>query len=321
MEVLFSRMSKNTKAKTDEQLAHMSSRSKTHKRHKLQGDLRRQHRFLRVAAAERPSPKRNFGGLEGFELILKPDGAWHRCDDPEELIQYLKKEKRRRLKYEKWTTRHGKPELAKRTVQRPIDILTTSLHPAASDVLAADVAGGRDIRPTLRAIFGPFLQAARALLEKQRYVLAAAMHMNTDDLHMDIAVAKNCPIKGRIGRTGLLTVGPWCVAVDRQIRCGARINPTKQNRYQRSVANYRRRYGNDAKPLDITLARLLDDCALRVMGARLEASLQAYAQGVPELERKHAECDAAELEQARAIVLGSVEQDNRLDAPDGPSLR
>ncbi len=314
-------MSKNTKARTDEQLSHMSSRSAAHQRHKFQGELRRQHRFLKVISAERPSPKRDFGGVEGFELILNADGVWRRCSDPEEVGRYLKAEKRRRCKYEAWTTRHGKPELAKRTMKTPIDILTTSLHPAASDILAEDVKAKRDIKPALRAIFGSFLRSAQELLEKQRYVLAAAAHLNTDDLHFDIAVARNCPIKGRIGHAGARTVGPWCVAVDRQIRSGARINRTKKGQYQRDVASYRHRYGNDAKPIDIVLARLMDKCAAQVLGPRLEASIQAYAKSVPELERKHAACAAEELEQVRAILLKSVEQDNLPDTPETPSIR
>jgi hypothetical protein len=294
-------MSTYTRPKTKRQLRHPGSRSKSHRIDKEQGEARKETAWFGVDAPERPSPKRNFRGLTGHEFVHE-NGQWRRCQGPEEFADHLEGEAKKRSWYMGKTTRKGVPVDMKRRAP-PLDTLTTSFAPWLSAWTAAECAGGRDPRPKLGAIRSLWLQAAQNAVAGLRYVLGYAFHADTDDLHFDLCLSRQSGTGERIGETGLGLCGPWCTAVDRQVRCGATIRAEKANQLKRSVANFRHRYGPEAKPLDVTLARSLDAAADTVVGDELRPYIEAYARSVPELERKHAAAQLAVLEGAKAKLL------------------
>jgi len=295
-------MSTYTKAKSKRQQRHAASRSRSHRQDKRQGEARRKTAWIGVDAPPRPSPRRNFGPLDGHEYTHDGD-QWHRCPDPEEFADHLEAESERRSWYVKQTKRKGVPVVMKRQVATPLEILTTTFAPWLSDWTAAEVAAGRDPRPKLAAIRNRWLAAAQQSIDGQRYVLGYAFHADTDDLHFDFILSRQDGAGGRIGQPGLNLVGPWCCSVDRQMRSGAKIHPDKSKQLQRSVANFRHRYGQEAKPLDVTLARALDAAADEELGDELRPYREAYARRVPELERQHTAAQLAVLEAARKKLL------------------
>jgi hypothetical protein len=148
-----------------------------------------------------------------------------------------------------------------------------------------------------------------------RYVLGYAFHADTDDLHFDLCLSRQDGAGGRIGEAGLRLCGPWVCGCDRQWRSGAKIRAEKANQLRRSVANFRHRYGPEAKPLDVTLARSLDAAADQVLGPELRPYVEAYAKQVPELERKHAAAQLAVVESAKAKLLQQSAPE-----PTGPEI-
>lgn len=291
-----------TKAKTKAQFRHPGSRSVSHQRDKEQGEARRETAWLGVDAPTRPSPRRSFPGLEGHEY--RHDGQhWQRCPGAEEFADYLEEEGKRRAWYMSRTTRKGAVIDMRRPVDSPLVFLTTTLAPWESDWLAAEIVAGRDPRPKLALIRNQWLTAAQQALKGQRHLLGYAFHCDTDDPHFDLILSRQDGEGGRIGKPGLLLTGPWTVGVDRQVRSGAIIHAEKRNQLRRAVGNFRHRYGQDAVPLDITLARALDTAADDVLGDELRPFREAYARRVPELERKHAVAQLEVVEAAKERLL------------------
>jgi hypothetical protein len=321
-------MSTHTKAKTKRQNRHPGSRGRSHKRDKDQGEARHETAWLAVNAPQRPSPARTFPGLEGHEY--RYDGkAWHRCLGPEEFGDYLEEEAKRRGHYMSRTTRKGVEVDMKRPVMAPLEVQTTTLAPWVSDWLAAELAAGRDPRPELIGIRNRWLAAAQHALNGQRYLLGYAWHCDTDDPHFDLILSRQDGQGGRIGAPGLRLVGPWCVGVNRQVRAGATIHAEKGKQLQRAVANFRHRYGAESKPLDVTLASVLDAAADAVLGAVLQPFREAYAARVPTLERQHAAAQLAVLQAAEEklrerMMLESPapepEPEQEQPEPDEPTL-
>ena len=290
--------------RTDKECKHPASRGASHHLDKLLGEARRRVRMIPVTAAPSPSQKRDFGDLQGFELYREQVGPWRRIDDPEEFGPLMIKERKARSTYKATASRRGQPEVVTRRDPYPIQNLTFVLHPAASDWVAGQVATSLDPKPALREILRRFYLLVQETLAGQRDLFGICFHADTDDLHFDFLISRQGP-NGRIGKAGLGLVGPWCVAVDRQIRAGAEVGVQKRAQYVRAVANFRRRYG-DAKPLDIRLCRALDDVSAAVIGAPLRQYVDAYAKSVPGLERAHALAAIAELDEARAKLAATI---------------
>lgn len=298
-------MSTRSLLRTKRQRRHPASRSKSHRVDKLQGEARQRTVWVGVDAPERPSRRRCFTGLDGHEYTL--DGAtWSRCNGPEDFADHIEEQSDLRSWYKKKTTRNGVPVDMKRRVDAPIEVLTTTFEPALSDWTAAELVVGRNPRPKLAAIRNLWLRVVQASLAGQRYLLGYAFHADTDDLHFDLVCSRQDGKGGRIGKPGLGLVGPWCVGTDRQVRVGATISEEKRSQLHRSAANFRHRYGTDAKPLDVTFARALDEAAETVLGEALTPFRTAYAASVPAMERKHAEAQLAKLDAARNKLLQQV---------------
>jgi hypothetical protein len=191
----------------------------------------------------------------------------------------------------------------KRHVASPVEVQTTTCPPWLSDWIAHVIAQGRDPRPKLAAIRNAWIPAALLLIKGERHVLGYAFHCDTDDPHFDLCWSRQDGVGGRIGHPGLQRAGPWCVGVDRQVRVGANINAEKRGQLRSSVANFRRRYGMAAIPLDVALARVLDAAADSVLGTELQPFREAYAERVPELERLHALAQLRVIEAAREKLL------------------
>lgn len=307
-------MSTHTKAKTRRQWRHPASRSVSHQEDKRQGDRRRETDWIGVDAPERPSPKRSFGPIQGHEYTYER-GKWHRCETPEEFADFLEYEARRRNWYRDQTSRKGVPVTMTRRVAAPLEILTTTFSPWLSDHTAAQVAAGRDPRPGLAKIRNGWLQAAQRLLGQTRWLLGYAFHADTDDLHFDLVLSRQDGNGGRIGEAGLKLVGPWSVGCDRQVRAGADIHPDKRRQLRRGIANFRRRYGEEAVPVDVALARALDTAADDVLGDELRPYREAYAKRVPKMERQHTAARLAVVEAAKAQLL---ERTSEAEAPKRP---
>jgi hypothetical protein len=91
------------------------------------------------------------------------------------------------------------------------------------------------------------------------------------------------------------------VCVDRQLRAAAKISSAKRAAFERSMANYQRRYGG-AIPLDMEFARMLDAVADEVIGMELAPLKRGYANRVPELEEAHRRIKAQQIEAARLAI-------------------
>jgi hypothetical protein len=306
-------MPTSLRPRTKRQIRHSASRCRSHGLDKSQGEARKETAWLGINAPKSPSPQRSFGTLQGHEYTYE-NGRWCRCQDPEEFADYLEREAKARSWYKGQTQRKGVPIEMKRRAT-PLEILTTTFAPPLSTWTAAEFAAGRDPRPKLGAIRNLWLQAAMKALSGVRACLGYAFHADTDDLHFDLCLSRQDGLGGRIGETGLHTVGPYCVGVDRQVRSGAMIRPEKANQLKRAVGSFRRRYGQDAKPLDVVLARALDAAAEKVLGAELRPYVEAYAKSVPELERRHAAAQLEILEGAKARLLQQSAPE-----PTGPEI-
>lgn len=194
----------------------------------------------------------------------------------------------------------------KRTVAAPLEIQTTSFAPWLSDWTAAEIAARRDPRKKLAATRNRWLETAREMFGGVRHLLGFACHTDTDDLHFDLALSRQDGQGGRIGEPGLRLVGPWCVGTDRQLRAGAEISPDKRRQLRRSVANFHHRYGKEAVPLDVVLARALDAAAEEAIGPELLRYRDAYAERVPGLERRHTLAKLAALQAAEEKLRESL---------------
>ncbi len=297
---------KFTRTKTRRQREHSGSRSRTHREDQAAGEVRRQFRTFSVPASPSPSPKRDFGDLEGFELIRCEGGTWRRCEDPEEFGAFLNAEARARTSYKAVVSRHGHPESITRHDPTPIHIHTVVWHPAVSDWVAAEIKAGGDPKPAMREMLRRYIPSILKQFKGCRHVLGLAVHI-TDDPHLDICVSRQGP-NGRIGRAGLHHAGPWLVGVDRQLRAGATVNPRKRHQYDRAMANFGRRYGIDAVPFDFALTRAFDHVAGTVLGDQLQPFMTAFADRVPAIERAHARAALLELERAREVILEDIRQ-------------
>lgn len=214
------------------------------------------------------------------------------------------------------TQRHGRPVKMKRKAGTPIEVLTTTFPPWLSDWTLAEFEAGRDPRPFLADIRNEWIARALARLDGQRFILGTAFHADTDDLHFDICTSRQDGTGGRIGEAGLRLVGPWCIGTDRQIRAGAQISQKKETQLSRSVANFRHRYGANSVPLDIELARDLDEAAAGIIGPSLDAFRVAYAERVPAVERANEAAELAAIEAARAKITGEPTPINPDQAPE-----
>lgn len=286
------------RAKTKQQIEHTNSRSPGHKRDQKQGEIRQRIAWLGVPAPKRPSPCRDFGSLSGHEYI-PVKGKWSRCDAPEEYTDHLERENGKRSWFMDSTQRKGVAVKMKRRVKAALEILTVTFPPWLSSWVAAEVKEGHDPRPKLAAIRNAWMQVVQSTLTGKRYLLGYAFHADTDDLHFDLTVSRQDGLGGRIGKPGLMMVGPWCTGVDRQLRSGAKINADKKDKLQRSVANFRHRYGPKMKPLDVSLARALDQAAEGVLGPELAPYRESYAKQVPTLEREHTAAQLSMLDRAK----------------------
>jgi hypothetical protein len=287
----------------------------------MAGDRLKAEVVVRVEAPVRPGPRRQFSelGLEGHEMTY--DGLrWARAADPEAFADYVQDEGDRRAAFIDETQRRGKVVRMKRTAGTPIEIITTSFPPWLSEWVASELRTGRNPRPQIARVRAAWARGALDLLDGQRYVLGFAFHADTDDLHLDLCVSRQDGNGGRIGKSGLGLVGPWCTAVDRQVRAGAEISQLKRTQLGRSVANFRRREGQDAVPLDVRLARILDAAADHIVGPILSLFKTAYATSVPTLERLHAEAELAALDAARERVARGMHSRRNDPAPVRPEI-
>jgi hypothetical protein len=313
-------MSTHIRAKTDRQLEHSGSRGKSHLRDKAEGERRRRVKSLCYPAAQHPNEDRPFHEyIDGHEQKHDPDtGAWTRCVDPEEYPKYLLAQNRVRSRFKDSTIRKGKPISMLRKAATPIEILVTTFPPWLSDWALAEFKAKRDPRPFLAKIRNCWIPRALSRLAGIRYLVGYSFHCDTDDLHFDLAVSRQDGKGGRIGRAGLGLVGPWATATDRQVRAGATISPNKASRLSRDVANFRHRYSDGRVPLDVMLARDLDEVADNVLGAQLNPWKEAYAAKVPELERAHLAAELSAIDAIRAKIADGVCPTNTV--PTGPAI-
>lgn len=299
-------MSTSNRLVTSRQIDHVDSSTPGHRLDKIQGEKRREIAYLAVPSGQHPSPKRDFGSLAGHAYTRdQATGEWNRCQENGEFARYLKEMAKVRSCYYDDVTRKGVPSRMKRRDKAPLRDQITTFEPGLSDWVAHEVAEGRDPSPKLALIRNRWLKAAERLFEGKAFIVGYAFHADTDDLHFDLITTRHDGKGGRIGKSGQNLVGPWCVAVDRQIRSGATISATKRSQYSRSVANFRHRYGAETKPLDISLARALDDAGESTLGPELLQFRAAYAARVPELEKQHQAAREAILSAAWEKLHGS----------------
>ncbi len=269
-----------------------------HHHDKARAEARRETEWVAVSASPRPSIHRNFGDLEAYEYRYENE-EWKRCDGPNDYGSWLKREAKRRARYTSKTSRKGVAVTMTRTDESPIKILVVSMSPWGSDCFADQFASGIDPRPQLWEIQRRWLAEVMKLFAGRRYVLAFALHCDTDDLHWDIAVSRQDGEGGRIGEAGLNLVGPWCVGTNRQVRAGAKISAEKRTQLERAVANFERRHGSSQIPLDVSLALALDKATESVFGEeQIRPYREAYARRVPEFERLHKEAQLTALRAA-----------------------
>lgn len=309
-----------TRARSSRQRRHPASRSESHRRDKKEAEARGESLVVRVPAPAHPCADRPFVamGLEGHEFTF--DGArWSRCEGPEEFADHLELEGERRASFVDETRRRGVAVKMKRKVGTPIEVLTTTFPPWVSEWVAAELRSGRDPRPQLARIRSAWMGKVMDRLQGERFLLGYAFHADTDDLHFDVCVSRQDGKGGRIGAAGLGLVGPWCVGVDRQLRAGAEIAPLKRSQLSRSVANFRRREGASAVPLDVQFARDLDSAADDVIGPALSLFKTAYAKQVPFLEQQHAQASLDALDAARDQIETALPRSRRQTPPPPPS--
>jgi hypothetical protein len=251
-------------------------------------------------------------GLTGHEYILDENG-WRLCENPEEFSDFIEVESRRRSWFHQFTTRKGRPATMRRKTPTSLEVITTTFPPWLSDWTLASLRAGKDPRQKLGAITSRWLTLAIDLIGGERHLLGEAFHADTSDPHFDLIASRQDGLGGRIGGAGLGLAGPWTVGVDRQIRAGASIGRDKRRRFSRNCQKFQEREGPGATPLDLLLARSLDDAAAEVLGEELAPFISAYAASVPRLEREHRRAALDALDRARRMVLG---QDRDAEPPE-----
>ncbi len=300
---------KHTKLRTKSQLLHVDSSTTSHKRDKAAGDKRRSVQFVAVGAADRPSPERTFPGVTGIEVIYdESTRRWSVCGSKGEFGAHLVGESAARARFYAPTRRKGVVEIMARLDPNPLTNHTVSFHPAQSDLIADLTARGEG-QDLPRKVMAQFIKRAMPLFAGRRYVIGAALHVDTSDLHVDVTVARNGR-NGRLGDAGLGMTGPWMAAVDRQIAC-AKINNEKRSLYERAMANFQRREGAGAIPFDILLARAFDEAAASVLGSQLQPYVDRYAASVPNLEREQLLATLREVEAVRGKLLHTLTEIDR----------
>lgn len=305
--------------RTKRQLRHMDSLSHTHKLDKAAGERRSATRHIRVESGPSPSPKRSFPEeLTGHAFMFNPAGdGWRRCSRPEEYADFVEKEHESRGFYVDTVIRDGRPRRMRRQAARPLQYLTVTFPPWASDWLEESFRANRNPLPSLARIRGDWLARTLPRVAERRFLVGLAFHADTDDPHFDLCCSRQDGSGARIGEPGLGLVGSWCVGVDRQIRCGAPVSFEKRDKFERDMANFARRYGHDAVPLDLQIARDFDAAVDKELGQEIEPFKRAYAARVPELSRAHLERELAVLDRARAKIVSEL---SGLSHSSGPSL-
>lgn len=295
--------------KTVRQFLHCGSRSASHAHDKKKGDARRENVYIAVEAESRPSPHREFRKLTGFEAIRNPDGSWRLCKAVDEFGEYLLRESAARAPFREWATRRGRREMMSRIDRHPLSIHTASFHPAVSSLIANRIARGEDGQEMVKAIAARFAVKATSVFAGKRYLLGLATHTDSDDLHIDTVVARN----GQQGRHGggLGLVGPWTCGVHRQLKAGAKINPSKRAMFEENLRKFRSRQGATAVPLDIMLADAIDQVSAKVLGPELQQYMKEWAEKVPGDEKIHVIAALTELDRAREKLLCQLEPSER----------
>lgn len=297
-------MSTYVRARTKRQIRHPASRCASHIRDKAAGEARRESVWIRVSAPERPSPERSWP-LTGHEFRF--DGEhWHRCEAPEDFADYLESEARSRSSFIDHTQRHGKSVRMKRPATG-VEVLTTTAAPWVSAWTAHQFTLGakqQDVaRGKLAQLRNKFMASFCERMKGRRYVIGMAVHLDSSDWHIDGVISRQDGHGGRIGQgSGLRLSGPWQVGVYRQLRAGADIDGLKHAQFESNATNFQRRYGADAIPLDIQLARDFDDAATEAIGPELAPFIASYAASVPDLEREHRDASLASLRAAEAKI-------------------
>ena len=293
-------MSTYTRARTRRQQMHPGSRGESHKADMAAAKDRKLLGFIPVREPHQPiraRPLQDYG-ISGYEMIY--DGTrWRRCADPEEFPRYLVAEAGRRNWFYRQTRRGGKIVKMRRTAGTPIEVITTTFSPAFMGWCHAQLEAGSDPRWHLTAVRNKWIAEVHPVIQEQRFVLGVAGHHDSSVAHIDYLVSRQRGDGERIGRAGLLMVGPWCAAVDRQIRFGAKIGAEKRCQFETNIANFHRRYGTETEPLDLRLARTLDAVCDQVIGPDLDRFRAEYAAQVPAREHAYILAKIGALDEAR----------------------
>jgi hypothetical protein len=295
-------MSTFNRPKTIRQMRHPASRCESHRKDKREGEVRRATAWISVPAAVRASPTRYFDELAGYEYMRSAE-KWTRCQNPEEFADYLEQQAALRSWYRATTRRREAQVTMTRRVAAPIEIVTVTFPPWLSDWTANELASKRDPTATLAAVRNSWLRTVQGTLHDVRHLVGLAFHTDTSNLHFDLAVSRQDGAGNRIGPRGLHLVGPWTVGAERQHRAGAHLDSEKLRQLKRNAAKFRDRYGHNAVPMDVKLARALDKAADEIIGQDLTKFRDQYALSVPQLERDH--------KMAKLAMLQSAEQQIR----------
>jgi hypothetical protein len=282
---------------------HVASRTPSHGRDREQNQSRRETVYFSAPAVARASPSRpNISQLTGVEAISRTPGKWELCSEPDAVGKFLIREAAARAPYYDTVMRGGRKARMRRSDKNPIAILTVSLHPAASDAIAARIhARGADAgQDAFRRILAKFVRRAERVVSGRRWLISVAGHCDCDDLHVDCALARNDE-RGRFAGA-LLTVGPWCVATLRQLTAGAKVSDDKRRLIQANMQKFRSLHG-DVAPLDAALADAMDTCSAEVLGEAYHRAVAAWAARVPAAECRNALAVLSEIDTARDKAL------------------
>lgn len=318
-------MEVSTKLKTKTQRAHLAD-GPTHKRDKAQAEQRRETTFVGMDAPQRPSPKRTFPGLESHEAALITNDnsdRLHVFETAAEFEDWIERQHRLRAWHMSITQRKGIPCAMKRAVEAALESVLVTNPPWANAWASAEIAAGRDVKATFAHVRDKLVLTARELLRRKRFLISYAFHSDTDDTHWHIVVSRYSGTGEKIGTAALELAGPWATSTDRQVRAGATISERKTAQLNNCAATFRKRRGEGVTPLDIALARAIDDAWDEAVGPELARWKKAYADSVPELERAHAAAELAALDAARAKILrDSAPQPSPTPTPSkpGPSM-
>jgi hypothetical protein len=298
-------MSTFSRPKTSRQLRHPGARSQSHKSEKAAAEQWEEITTISVPAPKSNTTSRPFEalGLTSHEFVFD-DGKWYSCAAPEEFSNHLEQTASERNWFYQSTHRRGKPALMRRKTKNPLEVLTVTFAPWLSEWALSRLLSGQPPVAELARIEDEFSTRVLRLLSNNRHVIGRALHADTDDLHLDFVVTRQDGEGRRIGAAGLHLVGPWTTAVDRQLRSGAVIADDKRRTFGRNVAKFKGRYGDKVMPLDVALARALDEAADSVIGPELRPFREAYAKSVPALEAEHRRVALAALESAKNQILG-----------------